>query len=203
VERPVRPSPLALAVLSLLSGGPLHPYAVQRLLKDWGKDQVVNVGERASLYKVIRRLDESGLVRVRQVERDQQYPERTVYEITDLGRATALEWLTGMLASPKREFPQFPAALSFVMLLEPAVARDALQRRVAEKRAELAALDAELAEMGTTLPRVTLIETEFLRATTAAELAWMEAIVDELASGALTWTYEDLADAAGAAYQLE
>ena len=84
-ERP--PSPLGLAVLCLLYGGPLHPYRMQRLLKEWGKDQVINVGQRSSLYKTIGRLSESGLIAVRQTERDHQYPERTVYEITESGRA--------------------------------------------------------------------------------------------------------------------
>src|SRR5580704_11980874 len=100
MEPEFRPSPLALAVLSLLHAGPLHPYAMQRLLKLWGKDTVINVGQRANLYKTIKRLDSAGLITVRQTERDQQYPERTVYEVTDAGRAAVQDWLTEMLALP-------------------------------------------------------------------------------------------------------
>ena len=117
-----RASPLALAVLSLLQAAPLHPYGIQRLLKLWGKDNVINVGQRANLYKTIRRLDQAGLIAVRQTERDQQYPERTVYELTDAGRQVTKEWLTDMLARPRNEYPRFPAALSFIMLLSPAEA---------------------------------------------------------------------------------
>src|SRR6516225_8003173 len=120
MESEVRSSPLALAVLSLLHAAALHPYAMQRLLKEWGKDGVVNVGQRANLYKTIRRLLEAGLIAVRHTERDQQYPERTVYELTDAGRQATQAWLSEMLARPRNEFPQFPAALSFVMLLSPA-----------------------------------------------------------------------------------
>lgn len=43
----LRSSPLALTVLALLHHEPMHPYAVQRLIKQWGKDQVVNVSQRA------------------------------------------------------------------------------------------------------------------------------------------------------------
>src|SRR5438094_2629445 len=107
-----RPSPLALTVLCMLGGGPIHPYEMQRLIKLWGKDQVVNVGQRANLYKTINRLTDAGLVAVRHTERDQQYPERTVYEITDAGRETCRRWLEEMLASVRNEFPDFPAALS-------------------------------------------------------------------------------------------
>jgi DNA-binding PadR family transcriptional regulator len=74
VDAEFRSSPLALAVLSLLHAAPLHPYAMQRLLKLWGKDSVINVGQRANLYKTIKRLDQAGLIAVRQTERDQQYP---------------------------------------------------------------------------------------------------------------------------------
>src|ERR1700677_5301211 len=111
------PSPLGLAVLCLLYGGPLHPYGMQRLLKEWGKDQVINVGQRSTLYKTIGRLTDSGLIAVRQTERDQQYPERTVYELTPEGRGPALKSLAEMLATRRNEFPMFPAALSFAMLL--------------------------------------------------------------------------------------
>src|SRR5437016_3626142 len=112
-------SPLALAVLALLAYQPLHPYGVQRLLKEWGKENVVNVGQRAGLYKTMERLLAAGLIAVRETGRDQQYPERTVYEITDAGRAAAEAWLTEILTAPRSEFPEFPAALSFAMLLDP------------------------------------------------------------------------------------
>src|SRR5437879_12737970 len=81
-----RSSPLALTVLALLHYKPLHPYGVQRLIKQWGKDRVVNVSQRASLYRTIERLHTEGLTTVRETERDQAYPERPVYEATEAGR---------------------------------------------------------------------------------------------------------------------
>jgi DNA-binding PadR family transcriptional regulator len=191
-NREVRPSPLALTVLSLLSYEPLHPYRMQRLMQLWGKDKVVNVGQRANLYKTIKRLHEAGLISVRQTERDHQYPERTVYELTEAGRDQAREWLTTMLAAPRHEFPEFPAALSFVMLLEPTTAGEVLARRGAQLRQKVAELEAELGGEYGFLPRVTMLETEYLRAVTVAELGWVEAVVDELRTGALTWSYEEL-----------
>ena len=188
-----RPSPLALAVLSLLVTGPLHPYGMQRLIKQWGKDRVVNVGQRASLYKTIKRLHDAGLIAVRQTERDQQYPERTVYELTDAGREAARAWLADMLAVPRNEFPQFPAALSFAMLLEPAEALAVLERRAAVLRESLAGLTRDLESYAPVLPRVTLLDDEYLRAVTAAELSWVSGVIAGLRSGALTWSEEELA----------
>jgi DNA-binding PadR family transcriptional regulator len=193
VDSDFRPSPLALAVLSLLHAGPLHPYAMQGLIKEWGKDQVINVGQRANLYKTIRRLQDAGLVTVRQTERDQNYPERTVYELTEAGRKAAPEWITEMVATPRNEFPQFPAALSFLMLLGPEGARQALERRAARLEARLAEIEGDLTQYAGVLPRVTLMDDEYEEAVTRAELTWLQGIVEDLASGELTWSYEMLA----------
>ena len=191
MESEFRPSPLALAVLSLLHAAPLHPYAIQRLLKEWGKDDVVNVGQRANLYKTIRRLLDAGLIAVRQTERDQQYPERTVYELTDSGSRATLDWLTEMLARPRNEFAQFPAALSFVMLLAPADAATVLAERAAALRAQLAATDANL-RSSVGLPRAVTMDDEYQRAMLAAELGWIDGVLADLRSGALTWSAEEL-----------
>ena len=125
----VRSSPLALTVLGMLHTQPLHPYGIQRLIKQWGKDQVVNVGQRASLYRTIDRLHAAGLVSVLETERDHQYPERTVYAITAAGRAATREWLEEMLAVPKQDFPEFPAALSHVVMLTAQETLALLERR--------------------------------------------------------------------------
>ena len=192
MEPSYRPSPLALAVLSMLVPGPLHPYGIQRLLRHWGKDEVINVGQRANLYKTINRLHEAGLIAVRQTERDQQYPERTVYELTDEGRRKAPEWLAEMLATVRSEFPQFPAALSFAMGLPPEQIREALERRAAVLRKSLAGLEQVLDRYSGTLPRVTLLDDEYRRAVIAAELAWIDGVVEDLRTGALTWNEEEL-----------
>jgi DNA-binding PadR family transcriptional regulator len=199
VETEVRPSPLALAVLSLLHAAPLHPYAMQRLLKEWGKDAVVNVGQRANLYKTIRRLLEAGLIAVRQTERDQQYPERTVYELTEAGSQVTAEWLTEMLAQPRNEFPQFPAALSFMMLLPPSEAVAVLTQRAAALRSQLAALDATLQSVAS-LPRAVAMDDEYARAMVAAELTWIDGVVADLHSGALTWSKDQLEPFAQASF---
>jgi DNA-binding PadR family transcriptional regulator len=190
-----RPSPLAIAVLGLLRAGPLHPYGMQRLMKLWGKDQVVNVGQRSNLYKTINRLRESGLIAVSQTERDHQFPERTVYELTEEGRRQGTEWLAEMLETPRNQFPEFPAALSFAMLLGPEGALRALEQREAVLRENLAGLERDLEGHSGTLPRVTLLETEYLRAVTAAELTWVAGVVRDLWTGALTWS-DELADMA-------
>ena len=195
-EKPeVRPTPLNLTVLGILAGGPLHPYAMQSRMKFWGKDKVVDVSQRANLYKAIERLRSSGLISVHKTERDQRFPERTVYSLTDEGLRAGKEWLTEMLATPRNEFPEFPAALSFVFGLLPEEALGALERRAESLRHSVSALDRELTDESGP-PRLFLLETEYLRDVTRAELAWVERVVDDMKSGRLTWSMEEITEVA-------
>lgn len=191
----VRASPLNLTVLGILAGGPLHPYAMQSRMKFWGKDKVVDVSQRANLYKAIERLRAAGLIEVMKTERDQRFPERTVYSLTDAGWQAGKEWLTEMLATPRNEFPEFPAALSFVFGLLPDEALSALQRRADQLRKSVAALDRELTDESGP-PRLFLLETEYLRDVTRAELHWVERVVEDLKSGRLDWSMEQLTEVA-------
>lgn len=185
-----RRSPLALAILGLLENGPMHPYGIQRLIKQWGKDQVVNVGQRTSLYRMIVRLEEAGLITAGATERDERYPERTVYHLTEEGRSVCREWLAEILSIPRNEFPEFPAALSFVMLVPPDTAGELLVQRRELLSERIAELDAELVleVEGGPIPRFALLESEYERAMAAAEAEWIDRIVDDLTTGKLTWT---------------
>ena len=191
-------SPLALTVLALLHYQPLHPYGIQRLIKQWGKDQVINVGQRAGLYRTIERLHRDGLITVRETGREQAYPERTVYEVTDAGREVAHEWLREMLATPRQEFPEFPAALSHLLLLSRDEMVAALELRAESLSATLNGIEASLSvESEHGLPRITQLETEYLRAVTATELDWVRSVVEDLRAGRLTWSTDQLRSMAG------
>jgi DNA-binding PadR family transcriptional regulator len=187
-------SPLALAVLGLLEDGPLHPYGIQQLIKQWGKDQVINVGQRSTLYKMINRLCEAGLIALHGTSRDQLYPERTSYQLTDDGRAAARQWMAEMLSTPRNEYPEFPAALSFLPMLSAQQTAEYLALRQEQLVQRLAERDALLATEleGYQLPRVTMLETEYLRTVTQAELDWIDQVLAGLHDGSITWSREEL-----------
>src|ERR1700721_886577 len=110
---PPRPrSPLWLVVLGLACEEPMHPYRMQTLIKQRGKDQVANVAQRNSVYQTIDALRRAGLIEIRETSRQERRPERSVYEATDEGRHALQSWVRAGLSTPAREFPEFPAALS-------------------------------------------------------------------------------------------
>ena len=185
VRRSHRRSPLALAVLGLLYEAPMHPYRMQQLIKERGKDEVINVRERASIYQTIDRLQREGLVTVAQTARDEKRPERTVYQLTEEGRETTRDWLREMLSTRAREFPEFPAALAFLPLLTPDDALRQLEVRIIRLEAELARAEAALAGATRIVPRLFLIEEEYLRAMLSTELEWLRAVASSSAAGSV------------------
>ena len=183
----IRRSNIALAVLAFLYEAPMHPYRMQQLIKERGKDEVINVQQRASLYQTIKYLLRAELIQVRETEREPNRPERTIYELTAAGRQTLYQWLRAMLATPAGEFPEFPAALAYLALLTPDDALQQLQTRAHALGAEVARLDDQLQQAIQSVPRLFLIELEYLRAAMTTELTWVQSLIDDIQSGRLTW----------------
>jgi DNA-binding PadR family transcriptional regulator len=187
-EGPHRPSPLALVLLGLLSEEPMHAYRMRRLIKERGKDSVVNVERSNSVYQTIDRLHRAELIRVRATSRVDGRPDRTTYEITDSGRAALRRWLAAGLARPAREFPEFPAALATLAATTPEEARHHLAARASALAERLADLRSRYEAEADTVPRLFLIEVEYTTAMLDAELTWVRALLADLDHGGLTWT---------------
>lgn len=193
-----RRSPLGLIVLWQLVDQPMHVYRMQKLLEAQGKDQVVNLRSRASLYQTIERLVRDGLVHVAEIERHEGYPDRTVYAITDTGEAAAHAWLREMLSSTDNEYPEFIAALSILFGLAPDEAQAELELRAQRLAAALARATATLTDAPAGLPRLFLLEEEYRQAMLTAELTWIRAVIEDLRAGRLTWSQEWLREIAAA-----
>ena len=188
-------SALGLIVLWQLYEGPKHVYGIQKQLEQQGKDRVVNVRARASLYQTLERLQRLGLVEVRETVRRAGYPDRVVYAITDGGRETAREWLREMLRTTSGEYPDFIAAVSILFGLAPDDARAQLEQRAESVAAELAETEAQL--LGNPgLPRLFLLEEEYRQAVLEAELGWLRGVIADLKEGRLTWSEEWLREIA-------
>jgi len=75
---PPRPrSPLWIVVLGLACEEPMHPYRMQTLIKQRGKDQVANAAQRNSVYQTIDALQRAGLIATRETTRGSNRWTRT------------------------------------------------------------------------------------------------------------------------------
>ncbi|GAA2790527.1 PadR family transcriptional regulator [Kitasatospora paracochleata] len=184
-------NPLALAVLAELSAEPMHPYEMGRRLQEHGKDRDIKY-TRSSLYMVVEQLRKAGFVAEQETVRDTQRPERTVYALTEEGRAELYDWMRELVAEPQHEYPRFGVALSLLAVLEPAEAAALLERR-------LAALDATAEEIRATVRGakesgvawIFLIEEEYRLGQLEAEQRFVTGLVESLRQPEYSRTWQE------------
>ena len=181
----------ALTVLCLLRQRPMHPYEMQRLIRQCHKDEFLDL-KRGSLYHAIERLQRAGLIDVVETSREGRRPERTVYHLTEAGELEVLNWLRELLAKPAREPSQFLAALSFLPQLSTEDALDQLHARESRLEMAIVGLDAVLQKLIPRIGRAVLVEVEYMRAMQQAELEWVRSIAEDIWAGKLTWDREAL-----------
>ena len=178
---------LALAVLSYLSRAPMHPYELGRMLREHGDARSVKYTP-SSLYMVVGQLERAGLITAQGPSREGRRPERTVYALTDAGRAELGDWLRELVAEPRHEYPHFVTALSLIGALGPDEVVELLERRLerlAAVRAETrAAIDETVA--GGVHP-LFLVEEEYRLALLDAERAFVEGFIARITDPETGW----------------
>src|SRR5689334_18304473 len=150
----------ALTVLCLLHERPMHPYEMQRLIRQRKKDDFLDL-KRGSLYHAIGRLQRAGMIEAVATTREGKRPERTIYQITRQGGDELVAWLRELLTNTAREPSQFFAALSFLPVLTPQDALEQLQDRAGLLEAEIANMAAALHHLLPKIGRVVLVELEY------------------------------------------
>ena len=179
---------LALAVLALLAERPTHPYEMDFLMRTRGLEQSIKLN-RGSLYTVVETLQRDGLIVPQETQREGRRPERTVYALTEAGRAKFAGWHRELMSKPATEYTQFAAALCFIAHFSPNETIALLEQRarsldgeIEERRFRLGAVMERLS-----VPRLFLIEEEFALAQREAEVRWVRQIIQEITEGTLVW----------------
>jgi DNA-binding PadR family transcriptional regulator len=187
-----------LAVLCCLKEDPMHPYEIQRVLKERKKDEVLAL-KKGSLYHAIGRLLRAGLIDVVKTSRNGRRPERTTYRITPPGEEALVRWLRNLIAQPRHEPSDFVASLNFLVYLGPQDAALQLEARAKELAKQIAGFDWAIEVLTPRVRRINVIETEYARASRRAELAWVRQILAEIRSGRFTWDVDEILEAVRAA----
>jgi DNA-binding PadR family transcriptional regulator len=180
-----RSNPLALAVLSCLHEKPMHPYEVAQTLRVRAKHESIKLNY-GSLYSVIGSLEKRGLVVATETVREGRRPERTIYEITAEGERELVDWLSDLVARPTKEYLRFEAALSLLGVLPPDEVVALLRERADQLQLELhrqKASEQHAADLG--LPRLFMVEGEYVTALLRAELDFVHGLVADIESGSL------------------
>jgi len=183
---------LALAVLSLLTERPMHPYQMAALMRQRGLASTVKLNFGA-LYAVIETLHRLALIAPVETRRGGRHPERTIYATTEAGRAELVDWLRVLIRTPATEYTQFVAGLALIAHLSPLEAVALLEDRMHSLSEQIEAQRSELEtckQRG--VDRLFLIEDEYRLAQQISERAWVEKLIGDIKDGTLTETPDDI-----------
>jgi DNA-binding PadR family transcriptional regulator len=171
---------LALAVLSYLTQGPMHPYELSRTLRDNGDARSIRFNH-GSLYMVVQQLARAGFIAAQETSRDGQRPERTVYALTDTGRAEVRDWLRDLVGEPEHEYPHFVAALSLIGALPPDEVVDLLRKRLSRLATHRADIEGQITAAATGgVHPLFVVEEEYRLALLDAETAFVERFITQI-----------------------
>ncbi|GLZ81322.1 PadR family transcriptional regulator [Actinorhabdospora filicis] len=177
-------NPLALAVLSYLVQRPMHPYELSTTLRDHDDARSIKFNH-GSLYMVFKQLDKAGLIRPLAVTREGARPERTTYELTDIGRAELHDWLAELVGEPVFEYPRFVTALSLIGVLPP----DEVVELLTDRLAALGRSETEIQGLidGSGTHPLFTIEEEYRLAQVRTEIAFVEGLIQRITDPERGW----------------
>ena len=173
---------LALSLLNLLMERPMYPYEMASALRTRGKDQAIKINW-GSLYTIVQNLEKYGFIEAMEVVREGKQPERTTYRITVAGRAELTDWIRELLSVPEREYTRFEAALGECAVVPPDQLVALLRQRLDTLDAANAQQETELKTFQTQIPRLFMIESEYLLALRRAEADWVRGLLAEFSDG--------------------
>ncbi|MFI2211196.1 PadR family transcriptional regulator [Streptomyces sp. NPDC020141] len=180
-------NPLVLTVLGLLLENPAHPYQLLAELRSRSDHHAAAVN-RGSLYNTVTALTEAGWAAAQGRQRSGNRPERTVYALTRAGHDELVRRLDSRIRNPDREFSRFLGAVSHLGALGPDGAAEALTERAHRLRERTDADETRLTEaLAAGVPRLHIIEAEYAIRLARAETEWLDAVVEDIRTGALTW----------------
>jgi DNA-binding PadR family transcriptional regulator len=177
---------LALAVLSLLTERPMHPYEMSAVMRQRELSTVIKLNQ-SSLYSVIEALQREGLIVPMETQREGRYPERTIYTTTEAGQGELVDWLRALIREPATEYTQFAAGLAFVGHLPPAEVTTLLEEHTQHLKAQIGSIHSTIdraLQLG--VDRLFLVEDRYTLALFETKHTFVRQFIQEINDGTLT-----------------
>jgi DNA-binding PadR family transcriptional regulator len=169
-----------LVILGLLRERPLHGYEIKHVIEkhmgDW-----TNIAF-GSIYFGLKKLSEEGFVEKVGTEQQGGRPSRTIYQITEAGRAEFLRLLREVWRRLERHYYATDIGLAFIEAVPIEEVKGYLKDRLVELEEILQHLDEHreetLAMAG--IPRKAAAVFEHSRVHFVAEMAWTRDLLSEI-----------------------
>ncbi|MFD3447947.1 PadR family transcriptional regulator [Microbacteriaceae bacterium 4G12] len=106
---------LKLVILGLLLEGDKHPYEIQHIMKEREMDYYIKLA-KGSLYYAFEQLEKQGCIKISDIIRDTNRPDKTIYHITQKGEAEFQKLLLAQFQEKNHVYKPIYAALAFATL---------------------------------------------------------------------------------------
>ena len=179
--------PLAIVALALLLERPMHPYEMYQLMLQRGQDATVKV-RPGTLYHTVGWLQAAGFVTATGTDREGNRPERTTYSITAAGSGALEATVASLIGNPELEYSNFVVAMGEAHTVGPEALVTLLRSRLEwleDWKRVGTAREKYAADHG--VPRRYLLAGEFALRRLDSDVAWIESLIHDIESGALTW----------------
>ncbi len=171
-----------LLILGVLHREDMHPYEIKRRLEAAMIDRWIDI-DTGTLYYAVRQLAKDGHIRPVSEERVARGGARTIYTLTDSGRARFQSLLVQRFADNDPILhPLFPA-LPFLHHVDIAAVIPLVEKRIAGCREAQAMLSGMLARLDPVLGTGNRLLMEHSRDLSALEVAWLERMLLALKAG--------------------
>jgi len=165
-----------LVLLGVLSWQPMHGYEIKHIIEEHMGDWTdIKFG---SIYFALARLAEEGAIAIAEELRSGNRPSRTVYTITDKGRAEYQSLLRALWSQPQETYHPLDIGLFFVDSLPPEEVVGYIQQQIELIQAKLAYLKGHKAdhEQDVHVPRQALLIMDHAITQLEAELRWLDQV---------------------------
>lgn len=122
---------IKLAILALLLEKDMHPYEMRTIMKERSLDRNAKI-QIGSLYYAVEQLSKHGFIEATQVIKSTNRPDKTVYCITDTGKAKFEAMLLSMIEEIEPVYHSINMALAFAWKADQQRIAVVLHKRVIE-----------------------------------------------------------------------
>jgi DNA-binding PadR family transcriptional regulator len=178
-----------LVILGLLRERPLYGYEIKKIVEEHMGDWT-NIAF-GSIYFALRKLAEEGFIEQVAVEQEGSRPARTIYQVTDAGRAEFLRLLRAVWREVERHYYEIDIGLAFMEALPLEEVKDYLRERIGQLKGTLRHVGEHKAEQMARekVPATAVAVFDHSLAHFEAELAWTRDLLEKVEQASrISWT---------------
>ncbi|MBT2289936.1 PadR family transcriptional regulator [Paenibacillus albidus] len=171
---------MKLVILGLLLERNMHPYEINVVMKDRSIDRIMKL-QMGSLYYAVDKLSQEGLITAVEIVRSSDRPDKTIYAITEEGKAIFEQMVLQQIKKNNPVFHPLYIALSLSRYVDPDKLAVLLKERILEAEHEVNLAFQIYEEHIPLVPRAVLHMMYGRYEHGMAELKWLKRFYEDVA----------------------